>query len=228
MPLRTLALSTGLLFMTVVSLAAAAADAREARLLNTSNGSSADWDWRVVNDNVMGGRSDGDFVIDGQSLRFTGSTNTNGGGFSSIRADGLDFDLSNFEGVRLRVKGDGRRYTWRLETEALWRSQRIGYWADFDTVDGEWNTVDIPFAHFVPRVRGNQLRGPELDTRNIRGMGLMIYDGQDGPFTIEVGRVQLFGPRNRLNWPTTAGENACWLSAHRRPTTDGSKRSSRP
>ena len=43
-------------------------------------------EWRIVNDNVMGGRSIGDFKISEESLSFFGATNTNGGGFSSIRS----------------------------------------------------------------------------------------------------------------------------------------------
>ena len=43
-------------------------------------------EWRIVNDNVMGGRSRGDFEISEESLSFFGATNTNGGGFSSIRS----------------------------------------------------------------------------------------------------------------------------------------------
>ena len=41
--------------------------------------------WVTVNDNVMGGRSKGGFVIKKDRLIFSGATNTNGGGFSSIR-----------------------------------------------------------------------------------------------------------------------------------------------
>ena len=65
--------------------------------------------WYVVNDNVMGGRSDGDFRIEEGELHFAGRTNTDGGGFSSIRTDAVELDLAEYDGIRLRVKGDGRR-----------------------------------------------------------------------------------------------------------------------
>ena len=42
--------------------------------------------WQTVNDNVMGGRSRGGHTREGGTLVFAGSTNTRGGGFSSIRA----------------------------------------------------------------------------------------------------------------------------------------------
>lgn len=41
--------------------------------------------WFTVNDNVMGGRSLGNSAHMNDVLLFAGSTNTNGGGFSSIR-----------------------------------------------------------------------------------------------------------------------------------------------
>ena len=47
--------------------------------------------WIVVNDNVMGGRSKGGFAFIKNKLVFSGSTNTNGGGFSSIRTIPIDF-----------------------------------------------------------------------------------------------------------------------------------------
>jgi hypothetical protein len=132
-------------------------------------------DWYVVNDNVMGGRSEGDFRLQHGELYFAGRTNTDGGGFSSIRTETI-----------------GVRYTWRLTTGARWRGREIGYWADFDTIDGAWVTVDIPFARFIPQFRGTRLDGPELDPGQITGMGLMIYDKLDGPFELRLASVQAY------------------------------------
>ena len=153
---------------------------------------SADLGWYVVNDNVMGGHSEGDFRVGDDELHFAGSTNTSGGGFSSIRTKRLELDLSQYAGIRLRIKGDGRRYTWRLATNARWRGGEIGYWADFETRDGQWHTVDVPFSSFDPGYRGTRLDGPELDPANIRGMGLMIYDGRDGRFDVRLANVHAF------------------------------------
>lgn len=153
---------------------------------------TSDLGWYVVNDSVMGGRSDGGFEKDRDGLHFTGRTNTNGGGFSSIRTGDLQFDLSNYSGIRLSVKGDGRRYTWRLTSDARWRGRPVSYWAEFETRDGTWSTVDIPFASFIPRFRGSQLEGPALDPEKITGMGLMIYDNEDGPFDLRLAGVRAY------------------------------------
>lgn len=161
-------------------------------LLTDFTSNSSDLGWYVVNDNVMGGRSEGDFEQQEGELIFTGRTNTNGGGFSSIRTQAVQLDLSNSTGIELKIRGDGRRYTWRLTTNARWRGRRISYWADFETREGEWSTINIPFATFVPQYRGYQLEGPALDPAQITGMGLMIYDKQDGPFELHLGSVHAY------------------------------------
>lgn len=161
-------------------------------LLTDFTANTADFGWYIVNDNVMGGRSEGTFKEEEGSLAFTGRTNTRGGGFSSIRTQAMQLDLSGRAGIRLRVKGDGRRYTWRLTTNARWRGREVGYWADFETVQGEWVTADIPFSEFIPQFRGYQLDGPPLDAGQITGMGLMIYDKKDGPFELHLASVHAY------------------------------------
>ena len=169
-----------------------------ARLLTDFSDATEDFGWFVVNDNVMGGRSDGGFdVVDGR-LYFAGRTNTRGGGFSSIRARGPKLDLSDYDGVRLRVKGDGRRYTWQIRTDATYRGRDVSYWSEFDTVKGQWITVDLPFSSFVPKFRGVELRGGPPDPARIRGMGLMIYDGRDGPFKLTLATVQAYAGSEEL------------------------------
>jgi hypothetical protein len=80
---------------------------QQARLLTDFTASSPDLGWTIVNDNVMGGRSLGRFDRAPGTLRFTFTTNTNGGGFSSIRTRPVDLDLSTYEGIRVRVRADG-------------------------------------------------------------------------------------------------------------------------
>ncbi|MDH3362269.1 MAG: CIA30 family protein [Gammaproteobacteria bacterium] len=104
----------------------------------------------------------------------------------------MQLDLSTYARIRLHVKGDGCRYTWRLATDARWRGRPGGYWADFETRDGALNTVDVPFSSFIPRSRGYQLDGPALDPGKIEGLGLMIYDKQDGPFELHLASVSAY------------------------------------
>lgn len=149
----------------------------------------SDLGWYVVNDGVMGGLSEGGFELRPGELLFTGKTNTNGGGFSSIRTMPVALNLSDFEGIRLKILGDGRRYTWQLTTNAMWRGRPVSFWAEFDTRDKEWDIIDIPFSRFEPRFRGRVLDGPALDPGRITGLGLMINDGKDGAFAASLASV---------------------------------------
>jgi NADH dehydrogenase [ubiquinone] 1 alpha subcomplex assembly factor 1 len=184
----------GLLLLTLPgpSLDAADSGPKGEPVLTDFTPDSPDFGWYVQNDNVMGGRSEGDFEQPPGELIFAGSTNTNGGGFSSIRTQPVQLDLSSHEGIRLRVKGDGRRYTWQLQTNARWRGRQVSYWADFETLAGEWSTVDIPFARFFPQFRGTKLDGPELEPGQVTEMALYIYDKQDGPFKLHLASVDAF------------------------------------
>lgn len=48
-------------------------------------------------------------------------------------------DLSAYDGLELRVKGDGRRYKLIVRTSAEWDT--VGYTTGFDTVKDQWQTV---------------------------------------------------------------------------------------
>jgi len=73
--------------------------------------------WHRLDDGVMGGRSetihantkrtldDGTIL---QGLDFTGTINTNGGGFTSIRAPLIQTTIGN--SIRLKLRGDGKTY----------------------------------------------------------------------------------------------------------------------
>lgn len=49
-------------------------------------------------------------------------------------------NLSAYDGLELRVKGDGRRYKLIVRTSRDWDT--VGYTAGFDTVEGEWQSVN--------------------------------------------------------------------------------------
>jgi len=142
-------------------------------------------DWYVVNDGVMGGQSEGDYCLDAGSLVFTGVTNTNGGGFSSIRTRPKKLGLNAQRHIVLHARGDGRRYVCRLED-----NRSTAYWADFEPPTNAWAEVLIEFAAFRPRFRGRWLEGPQLDPARVTMLGLMCYDGGDGPFRLETDRIE--------------------------------------
>ena len=152
-------------------------------MLTAFDDQTQDLRWRTVNDNVMGGRSRGGFDVDDGVLIFAGSTNTNGGGFSSIRSRSRDLVVDeSSEGLQMRIRGDGRTYTFLLEAD----NTRATYWAFFPTVENEWVELRIPFTEFWPNWRGMRLPGPALSKPAINSLGLMIYDKKDGAFRLEL------------------------------------------
>ena len=165
--------------------------------LTSFNSDGPDFDWYVQNDNVMGGRSEGGYEISSGQLIFSGNTNTNGGGFSSIRTQPLKLDLSAYAGIRVKVRADGRRYTWQLQTNARWRGRQVNFWADFDTISDETNIIDIPFTNFFPQFRGFKLDDIDLDISQITEFGLYQYDKTDGPFELRLISVEAYMERKQ-------------------------------
>ena len=191
---RATALFCGIILLPLLypPLSASESDELDTLSLTSFNADTPDFGWYVQNDNVMGGRSEGGFDISSGQLIFSGNTNTNGGGFSSIRTQPLKLDLSAYTGIRVKVKADGRRYTWGIQTNARWRGRRVNYWADFDTLADETNVIDIPFTSFFPQFRGFKLEGPEIDLSQINEFALYQYDKTDGPFNLHLISVEAY------------------------------------
>ena len=144
-------------------------------------------EWSAVNDGVMGGESrGGPAIVDGQ-LVFSGQISlANNGGFSSVKSSGHQFDVSAFHSLRLRVKGDGRRYQLRLYTDARYGHSPIAYSAEFPTLAGEWTEPAILISQLSPRFRGRALSGPPLDVERVEAIGLLLGDKRAGAFELRV------------------------------------------
>jgi monofunctional biosynthetic peptidoglycan transglycosylase len=147
--------------------------------------------WRPVNDNVMGGLSRGRLRVTPEDTAvFEGEISLeNNGGFSSVRGSLGRMDLSRFEGLAVRLRGDGREYQIRLRTGAT--LDGIAYRARLTPSADSWQVVKVPFAEFVPTFRGRRPVGaPPLDIREIRQLGFLIADEQAGPFRLEIAWVR--------------------------------------
>ena len=145
--------------------------------------------WITVNDGVMGGRSTGGPSFADGLMTFSGVTNTNGGGFSSIRTRPAEWAFGGSDGLLFRVRGDGRTYIAAVTTDTRIGRWDVSYWTEFRTTDdGGWQTVKLPFAGFVPTMFGEDVSGrvAALEPREVETVGLYIYDKQDGPFRVDV------------------------------------------
>lgn len=146
-----------------------------------------------VNDGVMGGLSQSEmsFTPHGTAL-FEGIVSLeNYGGFASVRTYPLDFELDGYEGLAVRVKGDGRRYKLRLRTDD--RVDGTAYETEFDTKADTWITFQAPFRALVPTFRGRRVRlAPQLEGTAVRQIGFMIADKKAGPFQLEIDWVKAY------------------------------------
>lgn len=156
------------------------------------DGSTSEPRWVAVNDGVMGGRSQGGPTMANGHIQFRGELSlANNGGFSSIRTVGQAFDLTGAESVVLRVRGDGRPYQLRLATDARHRGITVSFGGEFATKDGQWTEVRVSLDSLQRTVHGERLDDVPFDPARVREIGLLIADGQEGPFALDVDWIRL-------------------------------------
>lgn len=150
-------------------------------------------EWTVVNDGVMGGRSSGFVAVADGTLRFTGTLVTQGGGFTSVRAR-RDVVLTGQVGLELRVRGSGRPFEVELDDGLRGSGRSVSRRAAFPT-SAEWSVVRVPFSVLRSTIFGREVNAAPIDLSRIRGVGIYIADGQDGPFQLEVDYIRAYGER---------------------------------
>jgi len=148
--------------------------------------------WRIVNDGVMGGRSQSAVTETDDGLRFAGELSLeNNGGFASTRRP-IAGGFPGAGAIRLRVRGDGRRYQLRLRQDRAWDG--VAWRHEFDTT-GEWQTLTLAFDDFEPVFRGRDVRGAgPVIADDIRQLGFMLADKQAGPFRLDIAAIEPVGP----------------------------------
>lgn len=145
--------------------------------------------WEVEDDVVLGGRSSGSFEIstEGHAV-FSGKVSLeNNGGFSSIQRDFNTINVSKYDNAYIRVKGDGKRYQFRVKSST---SERPSYIFEFDT-DGAWQTIEIPLAKMAPRFRGNRLKIPNYPGQTMAHMRFLIANGTAESFELAIDKIWL-------------------------------------
>lgn len=138
--------------------------------------------WRVVNDGVMGGVSRSSIVLTAEGHgKFAGYVSLeNNGGFASIQLNKQVALSGEHKFMVLRVKGDGKRYEFRLKANA-WQSE--SYVHQF-TTSGEWETIKLPISAFYPQFRGRKLDIPNFGFDRIEQMSFLIANKQEEYFEL--------------------------------------------
>lgn len=160
--------------------------------------------WGAVDDVVMGGVSQSNIQLIENTALFSGNVSTeNSGGFVSVRTKNFatPLNLSSYQGIELRIKGDGNRYKFFIRTDPKWDG--VAYSYSFDTEPNTWITVRIPFNSLTPVFRAKTMDANRLDPGQISSFQLMLskfeYDKELNPkftpggFTLQIESIKAYG-----------------------------------
>lgn len=147
--------------------------------------------WQIVNDGVMGGRSQSRYrLTDDGWLEFKGTLSLeNNGGFASVRLMGQPMKLSSGDTLVARVRGDGRTYTFNVYDRGDFRG--YSFRQTFKTKKDEWIEVEFPIDDFVATWRGRTFRNEKLQAAKANGLGFLLGDKKPGPFQLEIDWVRV-------------------------------------
>lgn len=145
--------------------------------------------WQVVNDGVMGGLSQGQFSLNkfGHGYFHGKVSLANNGGFSSVRHRFETIGVKSFSKVKIRLKGDGKAYQFRVKATA---DQRYSYIGGF-TTSGDWETLTIAFSKMYPAYRGRLLDIPNYSGETMTEIAFLIGNKKEEAFALEIDYIQL-------------------------------------
>lgn len=161
--------------------------------------------WGAVDDVVMGGVSESNMRFSQERAIFSGNVSiANNGGFASVRTRNFNppLDLSNYQGIELRLEGDGKRYKFITRCEGKWDG--LSYCYSFDTIYNFPQTIQIPFNDLIPVFRAKTVSDADkFDASRVYSMQLMQskfeYDGALNPrfspglFGLEIESIKAYG-----------------------------------
>lgn len=145
--------------------------------------------WQIVDDRVMGGRSEGSFEIHKEGYGvFKGDVSLeNNGGFSSLRHAFKPLKTSSYSKVVLYLKGDGKRYQFRIKEK---QSDYYSYIQYFET-DGKWQQIEIPFEKFYPSFRSRKLDQSNFSGEVMEEIRFLIANKNAEHFRLEIDKIVL-------------------------------------
>jgi hypothetical protein len=153
------------------------------------NKNSSISNWIVVDDVVMGGKSNGNFQLnkDGKGV-FSGKISLdNNGGFSSLRYGFNKLNIEKFESIVLKIKGDGKNYQFRIKHKS---SDYASYITSFSS-SGEWQEIEIPLNSMYPSFRGRKLDEPNFFHKSIEEGTFLIANKKNEEFIILIDKIEL-------------------------------------
>ena len=163
------------------------------RILIDFNNTDEKENWQIINDDVMGGVSQSEIIFnDTGTATFQGRISLeNNGGFASTRSKSHSYRLGGYNGLHVRIQGDGKDYQLRVRTDN--RFDGISYRYRFATQPETWMNIRVPFSEFVPVFRGRiQSNVSPISPEQIQQVGFLISDKQAGKFRIEIDWIKAY------------------------------------
>lgn len=145
--------------------------------------------WTVVNDVVMGGRSESYLGLNDEGHGvFEGDVSLeNNGGFSSIRCNYERVDVEDYQKVVITLKGDGKNYQFRVKAKA---NDYYSYILPFPT-SGEWEAIEIPLKEMYPAFRGRLLDQPNFNHPYFEQIAFLIGNKKNEHFKLLIDKIEL-------------------------------------
>ena len=153
------------------------------------NKNSSISNWIVVDDVVMGGKSNGNFQLNknGKGV-FSGKISLdNNGGFSSVRYGFNKLNIEKFKSIVLKIKGDGKNYQFRIKHKS---SDYASYITSFSS-SGEWQEIEIPLNSMYPSFRGRKLDEPNFSHKSIEEVTFLIANKKNEEFMLLIDKIEL-------------------------------------
>ena len=146
-------------------------------------------DWKVVNDDVMGGISRASFDLNTEGVaEFKGTVSTaNNGGFASVRYRFKAKDITKKKTITIRLRGDSKRYQFRIKSKA---TDYYSYITAFSTM-GDWETIHINLKDLYPSFRGNKLNKENFNGSSIEEISFLIANQKDENFKLIIDKIEI-------------------------------------
>lgn len=139
-------------------------------------------EWDIINDDVMGGVSNGKFFFSDTCLTFFGKLSSKfNGGFSSVRTKER-ISLDGRTKLSLKIIGDGNTYQLRIKDSY---HNYYSYALEFHT-KGVEEKLEFQLSDFKPIFRGTYLEMKNFDKNQIDELTFMIVSKNEPEFKLQI------------------------------------------
>lgn len=146
--------------------------------------------WKFITDEVMGGKSTGNFkIIEKKNFffyRLEGDVNTeNNGGFIQFRSD-ISLQDKSFQGIRFQARGNGHDYFVHFRTSFTFLPWQY-YYKLFSTTN-EWTQIEVPISKLK---KSHKLQPSSFSSEKIKSIGFVAY-GKDHVAKLDIRGVEFY------------------------------------